>query len=371
MIVRYPEYFSRFSCLASECPDTCCRGWEIQIDRKTLKRYKSETGPLKETLRRWVNFQTGDLKFQNGICPFLEQGLCSLQKERGEQMLCRTCRRYPRHTEEYGKRREYSLSFSCPAAVKLLVGQDTPIRFIERVVPGKARPEEEVEESLLYMLAEIRRTALRISQNRDVPFEYRVCAMLAMCRDIQPRIGRFEHRPRFLEIPDILEKYESGLKNENSVLFKRLIECRLTKKEKQTKISKWMDILFEFQPAERYWDGILLQMLEKVRQTGWEEDTGWTAEYEHVLVSYLDLYLLGAVYDDDLLTKAELAVFHCLTLRNLKTCLERTLTEILFIYAREIEHSQENLEHLEKRVTLEGKKGFLDMMGCMLPSVCG
>lgn len=371
MIVRYPRYFSEFSCLASRCPDTCCQGWAIQIDKKTLKRYKSESGSLKKKLSQWVDFQTGNLKFQDGVCPFLEQGLCSLQRECGEQMLCRTCRTYPRHAEEYGVRREYSLSLSCPEAARLLLCRTAPIEFAEKETSGRARPEEEVEEPFLHMLTEIRRTALKISQNREVAFEYRICAVLAMCRDIQSRIGRFERRPRLFEIPDILDKYESGLTNKTSVLFKKMAQCRLTKKEKQRQISKWMDILFEFRPAERHWDGMLLQMLEKIRQTGWEEDTGWTIEYEHVLVSYLDLYLPGAVYDDDLLTKAELAVFHCLVLRNLETCLEKTLPEILFIYARELEHSQENLEHLEKRLAMEGKRGFLDLMGCVLPPVHG
>lgn len=368
MIVRYPEYFSRFSCLASECPDTCCRGWEIQIDRKTLERYKSETGFLKEKLGRWVDFQTGSLKFQNGICPFLEQGLCSLQKERGEQMLCRTCRRYPRHTEEYGKRREYSLSFSCPAAAKLLVCQDTPIWFIEKAVPGKARPEEEVETELLEMLAQIRQTAIRISQNRSVSLEWRMAVVLAMCRDIQRRMGKFENRPRLSEIPGILEKYEFGLDSQNPVLLEKLEKCRFNWKEQQKKISRWMDILFELRPVERHWERLLLQLLENMRQERKRKDSQKPERYEHILVSYLDLYLLGAVYDDDLFTKAEMAVFHCFMLQRMETYLEESLPKLLYLYGREIEHSKENLEYLEKRLASEGQKGFWDMIGCILPA---
>ena len=29
MEIRYPEYYKQFRCLAGECPDTCCVGWEI------------------------------------------------------------------------------------------------------------------------------------------------------------------------------------------------------------------------------------------------------------------------------------------------------------------------------------------------------
>ena len=31
MIVRVPDYFSEFSCIAGDCKDSCCLGWEIDI----------------------------------------------------------------------------------------------------------------------------------------------------------------------------------------------------------------------------------------------------------------------------------------------------------------------------------------------------
>ena len=32
----YPDYYRQFTCIGGECPDTCCAGWEIVIDDKTL-----------------------------------------------------------------------------------------------------------------------------------------------------------------------------------------------------------------------------------------------------------------------------------------------------------------------------------------------
>ena len=32
MILRVPEYYEKFSCIASRCKDSCCAGWEIDID---------------------------------------------------------------------------------------------------------------------------------------------------------------------------------------------------------------------------------------------------------------------------------------------------------------------------------------------------
>jgi len=29
-----------FSCIESECEDTCCAGWQMHIDERTFKKYK-------------------------------------------------------------------------------------------------------------------------------------------------------------------------------------------------------------------------------------------------------------------------------------------------------------------------------------------
>ncbi len=371
MIIRFPKYFSQFTCMASECPDTCCQGWEIQVDQKTLKRYRAETGILKNKLKRWINFRTGSLQFQNGICPFLEQGLCSLQKEKGEEMLCRTCRRYPRHVEEYGNRREYSLSLSCPATAALLLKQEEPIRFIEKEFPGMGRPEEEVEPLFLATLLDIRRSAVRISQNRELTIAQRMSAVLAMCHDLQARLGVFGNRPRLSEVPKILGNYEFAIKEKNVRLLNKLEQCCLEERERQKKYSLLFDVLLELEPAESHWNKYCRRILQGIRRDeerrGPRQTEQWTENYEHIFVTYLDLYLPGAVYDDDVLTKAKLAVFHCLMLRGMEACLEEELLEFFHIYGRETEHSQTNIEYLEKRLSSEFCIGLRDMIACVMP----
>ena len=32
-----PDYYKEFKCVASECTDTCCAGWEINIDAHSLR----------------------------------------------------------------------------------------------------------------------------------------------------------------------------------------------------------------------------------------------------------------------------------------------------------------------------------------------
>ena len=52
MIFRYPDYYEKFSCIAGACEDTCCAGWEIDIDDKSYEYYKTVGGAFGEMLRQ-------------------------------------------------------------------------------------------------------------------------------------------------------------------------------------------------------------------------------------------------------------------------------------------------------------------------------
>ena len=54
MILRYPSYYKRFSCIAQRCEDTCCAGWEIDIDDRSYQYYMSVEGEFGERLRRSI-----------------------------------------------------------------------------------------------------------------------------------------------------------------------------------------------------------------------------------------------------------------------------------------------------------------------------
>ena len=52
MLYTIPDYYQNFKCTADECEDTCCAGWQIAIDRKSLVRY----GPLSRARAEDVPF---------------------------------------------------------------------------------------------------------------------------------------------------------------------------------------------------------------------------------------------------------------------------------------------------------------------------
>ena len=46
MLYVLPDYYPDFHCVAGECEDTCCAGWQIVIDEKSLKKYRGMPGDI-------------------------------------------------------------------------------------------------------------------------------------------------------------------------------------------------------------------------------------------------------------------------------------------------------------------------------------
>ena len=51
VILRVPEYYEKFSCIASRCKDSCCAGWEIDIDEDSYAYYNSVEGKFGKRLK--------------------------------------------------------------------------------------------------------------------------------------------------------------------------------------------------------------------------------------------------------------------------------------------------------------------------------
>lgn len=46
-----PSFFDQFKCIGSACTDTCCAGWEIEVDETTAEGYLNEKGAFGDRLR--------------------------------------------------------------------------------------------------------------------------------------------------------------------------------------------------------------------------------------------------------------------------------------------------------------------------------
>ena len=190
MIIHYPGYYKKFRCLAGECPDTCCIGWEITVDRETEKTYqklrkgKSELAErLRRSVRRRLIIPDGDR------CPFLAgDGLCDLCREYGEAAMTRTCRRYPRHVEDFGDIHEVELLCSCPEAARLILSED--FRLITRNMPERKGNTDGIDEERLALWFSVREQVFAMAGDRRMSLWARMRRILAFCHDVQGKLRR-------------------------------------------------------------------------------------------------------------------------------------------------------------------------------------
>lgn len=143
MILRKPDFYDTFKCIASQCTDTCCVGWEIDVDRNSQEVYNKVAGTFGEKLR--ANIEDGHFKLlTHDRCPFLTGGnLCEIYTNLGEGALCDICREHPRFVEVYGNVMERGLGLCCEEATRLLLAGNGPLAFVNEECD---EPEDELSE---------------------------------------------------------------------------------------------------------------------------------------------------------------------------------------------------------------------------------
>ncbi len=166
MKIYKSAYFDSFRCAAENCPDSCCKEWDVQVDDVSARFYRSLSGPLGDRLRQVLTEdpEAGTvMTIENGRCPMWRQdGLCRIQAELGHNALCKTCREFPRLTHDYGNFAELGLELSCPEAARMiLTAPETPLIAAE--VPGGDSPEYDTD--AMTVLRQTRETALALLSN--------------------------------------------------------------------------------------------------------------------------------------------------------------------------------------------------------------
>ena len=51
MKVMTPHYYKDFRCIAGACTDTCCAGWDVDVDKDSYKYYKTVKGAFGKRLK--------------------------------------------------------------------------------------------------------------------------------------------------------------------------------------------------------------------------------------------------------------------------------------------------------------------------------
>lgn len=318
MLIRVPDYFENFHCLAGACPHSCCIGWEVVVDDSTAARYREVSGPLGDKLRAALRQdEEGDLCFplDGGRCPFLDdENLCEIHRRLGEEATSVTCREHPRFTEDYGPFREITLSASCPKVNDLLLGSEPPLTFREFETP---EPGEEGD-PWLSDLVPLRDHMIEVLRDRTRPLRQRLRRFLDLAARAQALLDQDETAG--------LPALEAG---EPEVPAHR---------EAAGLFPDALRLLGTLEILEPDWEEVLRQA-EDVPGTAAPETA-----LERIAVYFAFRYLLKTVNDGDLLSRAQLCVFAVLVVQRLSAVCG--LPEALRRFSREIEHSEDNVEAL-------------------------
>lgn len=168
MIIRQPEHYQHFQCLAGACSDSCCQEWDVLVDQEAAQRYLSLPGELGDTLRHHLKLEDEEyyLEITDRRCPMWRQdGLCRIQAELGHDGLCHVCQEFPRLRHDYGDFVELGLELSCPEAARLILTSPA-LPMVEIHTDGGAEPEYDAQ--CMDILLRSREKALDILNRRPL-----------------------------------------------------------------------------------------------------------------------------------------------------------------------------------------------------------
>lgn len=361
-----PDYYREFTCLADACEDTCCAGWQIVVDRKSLKKYKEEKSEYRKELRKAIDFRNETFKQDaDKRCAFLnDSNLCEMYLHLGPKSLCKTCRMYPRHVEEFENVREITLSVSCPEVARILLSKKEPVTFLTKEREGEEEYEE-FDPFLYSQLVEAREVIREILQDRRRSIEVRSLLVLGLAHDMQVRM----QRSQLFASEEVWEKYKS--KKAEAFAEEKIRQLKSCPEKRYFCSRKLYEGLYELELLRDEWGNHLCET-EKIlygsgreaynslqdRFTKWisREEPEWAIWCEQLLVYFIYTYFCGGVYDGRIYDKVNMSVASVFLIHEMLAATWTKKNEqidfsdvvsIVYRFSREIEHSDINIGKME------------------------
>jgi len=307
----YQDFYGAFRCMASECPDTCCKGWEIIIDEESYDKYNDlPENESQEIISRIKTDEDGDRVFiqKNGECPFLDRNkLCRLITKYGDSILCEVCRLHPRFIEEYGDFTETALSLSCPAASMIMRDKENLTRYCEETTDEE--PQYTLDTEYIEKLKSLRADFFKSLETQSVGNA--VESLISGAYTLQSETDGFDYEKEAVEYDRISILSEMEILTDD---WSKLLEG--TRGEKAAKLEN----------CETYLKNI--------------------ASY------FAFRYILKAVNDGDVISKARFVEFSVGAIEYIAERYNKSLPgrdRLMYVsrlYSKEIEHDEDNIEKL-------------------------
>ena len=310
--IRRPSYYKDFHCIASDCTENCCIGWEIDVDEDTLAYYKSIGSDFSRRLCAAIapaDEQAGEnahfILDERERCPFLnERNLCEVYLNLGEEHMAQICTDHPRYRSFFSERTEIGVGLCCEEAARLILTRPEKTML---VTTGEGELDEEGT-----ALLTLRDHLFAIAQNREEPIERRIEQILSACG---------------AHVPDV-------------------------------PLAQWAEFYLSFERMDEAWTGILEALREHADKLPLDDFAahmkGRETEYEQLLVYFLYRHVPTALDDGDVSSKAAFAVLSVrllFSLGALHLLLHGEFTvkdqiELCRLYSAEVEYSDDNMDAL-------------------------
>ncbi len=220
-----PDYLAHFKCIGGDCEDSCCIGWDVDIDHKTYQSYKNVSDlRMKKQFDKFiyendwitdpnVDFAKVELT-PDKKCPFLNADkLCIIQKHLGEKYLSNVCTYYPRTVNKVNGVFEMTLSPSCPEAARLILLNPNAMKMHEIEKPGKYpiitfdvdQKSKQYQKTLVAYFSEVRSICLDSMMHSYSPIEQRIYDLAEWVDKLQ----KIHNQKKTHQTPELLLKFRN------------------------------------------------------------------------------------------------------------------------------------------------------------------
>lgn len=301
MKIVKPTFYKNFKCIAGDCPDSCCQGWEVDADSDSLEYYKTLDNSLE--IKKRIDSVLSKDEFDNTIftlaqkkrCPFLnDENLCNMHIAIGGEHTPYTCRTFPRFIYDFGATREIGISFSCPVASDMMY--NTESFDFETEVNSDLPTLNDIDAEKYFLLYKGRAEAYKIAKDKNKSIRERLNDLLYLGVLLQEKLFPYDEGGDDIAFFDVFKNPE-------------LIN------------PEWKEKVENFS-------------LKQVSDT---------QSNENILMYFLYKYLMQAVYDDDALSKIKMAVLGVL----INTYFGEDSWTV-HLWSKETEHSQYNMDRYKK-----------------------
>lgn len=307
MILTFPTFYRDFKCIANRCTDSCCIGWEIDIDSAAYDKYRL----MPESFQKNIAVCDGVAHFvltQDERCPFLQKdGLCKIILEHSEDMLCDICREHPRFYEWYGEYKDAGVGLCCEEAVRLLLESEKALEY--ETVETQEISDDDTPEDICKSVFELRKSLFSIINDRSLTLSDRIerCFLKIGAKDVIAPCSADEF----------------------------FAEC--------------VEIAKEMSPFDELWEKYILRLealsFQEVKERISKALSENQIRYEKSLSYFVFRHFIKACFDGDLLSHFKFAVIMTI-LEMLIDCVNGDLLFNTRYLSKQVEYSEENIDLL-------------------------